>query len=192
MTELEIMKHAKGYLDKLAQGIDPISGRRVPEDSTLNQLRLARCFQYVSGVLQQVIDNDGYVGRKPSISKEPFVLSSEALSSFRPSEQPMFISDFCGLLYTHNGNDEMRLPSSTKISNWLLEQGYLLKETDKTGKSHRFASEKGNQLGILSQKVSGKYGEYYATYYYAQAQRFLAEHINEILTRSTKEAHPDE
>ena len=27
MTELEIMQHAKDYLDKLAKGIDPLTGR---------------------------------------------------------------------------------------------------------------------------------------------------------------------
>lgn len=52
MTELETMQRAKMYLDKLAQGIDPISGDEVPEDSVLNNVRLARCFFYVSGVLQ--------------------------------------------------------------------------------------------------------------------------------------------
>lgn len=49
MTELEIMQRAKMYLDKLAQGIDPISGQEIPNDSVLNNVRLARwlflCFR---------------------------------------------------------------------------------------------------------------------------------------------------
>lgn len=65
MTELEVMQHAKMYLDKLARGIDPIADKEVPEDSVLNNVRLARCFFYVSGILGQVIANDGYVGAKP-------------------------------------------------------------------------------------------------------------------------------
>jgi hypothetical protein len=36
MSELETMQQAKMYLDKLAQGIDPITNREIPEDSTLN------------------------------------------------------------------------------------------------------------------------------------------------------------
>ena len=51
MTELEIMQRAKMYMEKLAQGIDPISDQEIPEDSVLNNVRLARCFFYVSGVL---------------------------------------------------------------------------------------------------------------------------------------------
>lgn len=30
MTDLEIMQRAKMYLDRLAQGIDPISGQEMP------------------------------------------------------------------------------------------------------------------------------------------------------------------
>ncbi|HIT79139.1 MAG TPA: hypothetical protein IAC40_02520, partial [Candidatus Faecivivens stercorigallinarum] len=65
MTELDILIHAKDYIDKLAQGIDPISGQEVPEDSVINQARLVRCFFYVSGVLQKVIDNGGTVVQPP-------------------------------------------------------------------------------------------------------------------------------
>ncbi len=55
MTELETIQRAKMYLSKLAQGIDPISDTKISEDSVFNQTRLAWCFFYVSGVLQQVI-----------------------------------------------------------------------------------------------------------------------------------------
>ena len=35
MTELDIIRHAKDYLDKLAQGIDPLTGQAVPEDDVV-------------------------------------------------------------------------------------------------------------------------------------------------------------
>ena len=65
MTELETMQRAKMYLDKLVQGIDPITNQEVPEDSVLNNVRLARCFFYVSDVLGKVIDIGGVIGGKP-------------------------------------------------------------------------------------------------------------------------------
>ena len=77
MTELETLQRAKMYMEKLAQGIDPITGVELPEDSALNNVRLARCFFYVSGVLDRVIANDGYIGAKPKVKRVPFAITPE-------------------------------------------------------------------------------------------------------------------
>ena len=45
MTELETMQRAKMYLDKLTQGIDPITDQPIPAGDSLNNPRLSRCFQ---------------------------------------------------------------------------------------------------------------------------------------------------
>lgn len=37
MTELEKMERAKMYLDKLANGIDPITDQELPDDTVLNK-----------------------------------------------------------------------------------------------------------------------------------------------------------
>ena len=43
MEELEIMQRAKMYLDKLANGIDPISGAKVSDHDCVNQARMRDC-----------------------------------------------------------------------------------------------------------------------------------------------------
>ena len=80
MTELEIMQHAKDYLDKLAKGIDPLTGREVPEGEVINNVRISRCLLYVSDVLRQVIENGGVIGAPskkgelaPSDQRGPFL-----------------------------------------------------------------------------------------------------------------------
>ena len=83
MTELEIMQRAKVYMEKLAQGIDPISDQEIPEDSVLNNVRLARCFFYVSGVLEQVIANGGRVVSTP---QKDFSITDEELRRVNPSQ----------------------------------------------------------------------------------------------------------
>ena len=82
MTELETVQRAKMYMDKLAQGIDPISGQELPEDSALNNVRLARCFFYVSGILEQVIQNGGQVG---AVEKVDFMITPEQLANVKVS-----------------------------------------------------------------------------------------------------------
>ena len=50
-TELEMLERAKAYMEKLANGIDPISDTEVRDDECINNVRLSRCFFYVADVL---------------------------------------------------------------------------------------------------------------------------------------------
>lgn len=53
MEEREKLAAAKKYLDDLANGVDPLTGRILPEDSGVNNVRVSRCLFYVSSVLEK-------------------------------------------------------------------------------------------------------------------------------------------
>lgn len=59
MTELETLERAKMYLEKLANGINPIDGSVILDGDIVNHVRISRCFFYVSDVLRQVIKTAG-------------------------------------------------------------------------------------------------------------------------------------
>lgn len=59
MTELEKIERARMYMDKLANGIDPIDDSAIPDGDVIHNVRLSRCFFFVSDVLRQVIENGG-------------------------------------------------------------------------------------------------------------------------------------
>ena len=44
MTELEKIKRAQMYMNKLANGINPLDDTVVPDEDIVNQVRLSRCF----------------------------------------------------------------------------------------------------------------------------------------------------
>ena len=52
MTEPEKIERAKMYMEKLANGIDPISDKATPESDTINNVRLSRCFLFWAGSLR--------------------------------------------------------------------------------------------------------------------------------------------
>ena len=55
MKELDIIKHAKTYMDQLSKGIDPISKKEYSNNSDLKNERLMKCFSFVSEILERVI-----------------------------------------------------------------------------------------------------------------------------------------
>ena len=179
MTELETMQRAKMYMDKLAQGIDPITNQEIPQDSTLNNVRLARCFFYVSDVLGQVIANGGVIGGKPKL--QPFAIDMEQLSRVQISQEPVRVTQLVDLIAAAVDNPQMKKLSTTVITNWLLEKGFLEKQTTPDGKSRRVPTQNGLLLGLVVQTRQGQYGEYQAVFYNAQAQQFVLDNLAAIL-----------
>ena len=178
MTELEIMQRAKMYMDKLAQGIDPVSGREMPEDSVLNNVRLARCFFYVSGVLEKVIQNGGQVVQG---EKRDFVVTQEQLDSLVFPDYSVRITEFTDMVHGIVGDPSMKKPSVRKITDWLTEKGFLMKVLLPDGKSRKEPTPQGIALGLSTKLRQTPDGEYLAVYYNANAQRFLADHLISIL-----------
>ena len=178
MTELEIMQRAKMYMEKLAQGIDPISDQEIPEDSVLNNVRLARCFFYVSGVLDQVIANGGKVAHTPP---KDFSITEEELRRINPSQEPIRITQFVELVMNAiNDADRKRLKTTT-ITSWLIEKGFMSKQADADGKSKRLPTAMGERIGLTVKLREGQYGTYQVVYYSEEARRFLLDHLQEIL-----------
>lgn len=178
MTELEMIQRAKMYMEKLAQGIDPISDQEIPEDSVLNNVRLARCFFYVSGVLDQVIANGGNVKKTP---KKNFYVTEEELRRLNPSPEPIRITQFVELVMNAINDPDRKKLKTTTITDWLIEKGFLSKQADTDGKSKRLPTAMGEQIGLAVKLREGQYGTYQAVYYSEEAQRFILDHLQEIL-----------
>ena len=81
MTELETMQRAKMYLDKLANGINPLTDQPASDSDCINQVRISRCLFYVSDLLRKVIENGGNIGKTEKVKKQPFSISHETLNN---------------------------------------------------------------------------------------------------------------
>ena len=184
-TELEKLQRARQYMEQLANGIDPIAGQELPEDSTLNQARLLRCFFYVADILRQVEDNGGQGQKSASHGASylpPFALP-EDLRMQIPIEPSAMIMCFTASINALVDLSLMRKLKLTAFTIWLEEQGYLRGEMY-NGKRHWVPTDKGRAAGITSDQRQGQYGSYTATLYNEEAQRLLIAHLEEIIALS--------
>lgn len=78
-----------------------------------------------------------------------------------------------------------------QITKYLLQNGYLrLSFDEKTKSLNRVATEKGMEIGIESfWEINKFYREYSKNYYNEKAQKFIIEHLNEIIMISVDEAY---
>ena len=168
-------------LELLAQGIDPITRREVPDDSILNDVKLARCFFYVSGVLDQVIANNGVVGSKQKL--RDFSITYDQLASVNLSAEPLRITEFVEELNFAVGDPAMKKLRTTVITDWLLAKGFLEKKLNGDGSFSRIPTQMGLQLGIIVRTRQTQQGERHAVYYPPEVQQFVLDHLGEMLSK---------
>ncbi len=181
MTQQELAQRAKGYMDALANGIDPSTGRELPEDTVLNQPRMIRCFFYVADILRQVVENGGQVGGKKAGKKLPFALSTEQRASVPFSSTPLPISKFTDLL---NGmvdlNTMKRLPATT-VTGWMVEKGFLALREVSDGRHVKRPTAQGERIGLSTEQRQGAAGPYIVVLYNEAAQHLIVDNMDDIL-----------
>ncbi|MDR3344275.1 MAG: hypothetical protein LBT21_01570 [Oscillospiraceae bacterium] len=201
-SEIEVLIHAKSYIDALAAGRDPMTDEVLEEDSLLNNVRLTRCFFYVSGVLQKVIDNGGEVTapRKASSPKRsdlpPFRISDEQKGAIWLADELSAAKFTKAINAAVPEVDKMRLLKSRAITDFLVQDGYMRSEkyTDNAGKvkNQRVPTPSGEREGISARWVdSATHGRYFGIFYNKEAQQFILDNLDEIIGISNGEIVPD-
>ena len=194
MTELEIMQHAKDYLDKLAKGIDPLTGREVPENDIINNVRISRCLFYVSDVLRQVIENGGVRPVQPvrAGGKAAFALSLEDRSRYSFGEWPLSASQIAQRLNDLVDLEAIQRLKTTSITKFLLQSGLLFEEVGSSGNRNKRPTEAGWKLGISTAQRMGQNGEYTSVVYDRQAQRFILDNLDAIIALNAEPLHENQ
>ncbi len=79
-TEEKIILHAKAYIDKLSNGINPITNKPVDKNETITDDRIVRCFEYVSAYLDELISLKKLIeeNKKAYTTKKKEVVSAYA------------------------------------------------------------------------------------------------------------------
>jgi hypothetical protein len=130
-------------------------------------------------VLDKVIANGGTVGQHVKTLK--FSITPEQLAAVQVYDEPILITKFSNNLYTAVNNPHMKRPNVLTITDWLRANGYLTTQTGADGKSYRVPTELGLRMGMSSRLRQSGDGEYHAVYYDRNMQRFLLDHLYEIL-----------
>ena len=187
MTEQDILRHAKGWLDKLAKGVDPLTGEPVPADDVVRKERIAKCLTYVSGVLENLISREE--PKTVPAPKQPrlpaFAISWEALAQVPISEAPVTITEFAKSVNAQIDQERIDKLKTGSLLEYLDRHGFLEMRPLPNGRSTRQPTQIGQQLGIGLEERQGAEGPYTATVYNSKAQRFLLKHMDEIVEINT-------
>ncbi len=191
MTEIEKIEYAKSFIDKLANGINPLDDTPIPEGDIANHVRLSRCFFYVSGILQQVIDRGGTAEFRPTKPrKKEFSLTAEERSRLEISEISLSVSEIAGSLNSVIDPETTKKVSAATINNWLLCEGLLETVPLPNGKNRKQPTPHGNAIGIYTEERMGQYGPYVAVRFLPLAQQFIYDNIEAAVEMKLEKKDP--
>lgn len=180
MTELEKIEYAKTYIEKLANGVKPLTGQAAPDSDLINNVRISRCLFYVSDILRQVVENGGISKHRGKAKKLPFQLSYEERTKFCFSETPISISEIARRINELIDPKQMKKMSYKHISVWLIEMDALTVVIGEDGKPARRPTPTGMELGISTEQRQGQSREYTVVLYNRSAQQFIIDNLDAI------------
>jgi hypothetical protein len=174
--EMDKLRLAKEYLDKLAVGAHPLTGEQLPEDTVLNNVELVRCFFFVSDILRQVIEKRG---RVKITGVKQFALTEEDRSRICLFDWPVAISILVRSINEAVSDLNMKKLLPTTVTAWLVEQGYLKVVEDARGR-HKDVTPKAREIGIFTEERISTHGPYLAILYDRRAQQFILDNLDNI------------
>ena len=172
----ELLKHAQEYIEEMAQGINPITGEVVPEDDTLNNIKITRCLYYVNDVLKEVIAK-GIKGNKNK--GIPFNLTIDELNNYELTEE-LPLSKIVKKINDLKNNLDMNDLKLKDVYSWLLENDILKIEVINNRNCKR-PTELGKSMGITVRRINNNLETYDIVFYSIEFQKFMIDNFNSLL-----------
>jgi len=182
MDDFEKLQRARMYIEKLANGIDPITDKEMPQDTILNSVRLSKCFFYVSDILRQIIDNGGINKQVTKSYKNNFYITDKQKKSLDISNSACYMSDMIDKINAATNENNCKKFQHKWLSEWLVLKGIMEEYLDSTNKKRKKATASGESLGLKTEIRSTVHGVYPVTLLDVNAQRFIIDNIDAMIS----------
>lgn len=167
------------YVDRIANGFNPVNNRLVENDSVLNNPNVIRCMYFIKDVLKEVQKNGGVIGKKVKIQKEPF--DFQILDKFTYIEDKS-ITKLLRQIEEYVENPNMEHINCRKITTWLKENNYIVRDKiEQLGIVGSIVTDKGKNIGMYNEVKTINDRTYLAVIYDKNAQEFIVRHLKDIL-----------
>ncbi len=174
------------YMERLLDGRHPVNNATLDDDTVASNENVQKCFGFILDILKRVSGVEEQKAEKDDEISDSSLLKSdykEAIKrllreeDIKMSEMESFMNAAAKDIFVV----EPEKISSTRLANWLVDNGYLISVTDDKGNRHREASEKGESIGMTNTLVTYNETNSYVQYKFTtKAQQFILENLEKI------------
>ncbi|MCR4960368.1 MAG: hypothetical protein K6A74_02860 [Lachnospiraceae bacterium] len=172
---------ARLFTEKLAAGVNPLTGEIESEDTLLNHPEVIRKMFLIKDILAAVLENS--ISAKTSDKRAPEELPEEALAKFE-YDKPKSLTKLLEQIYAPVKENGIKQITAVTVNRWLMAAGLLEEISDpSTNRRDKQPTAAGEALGISMKKGfdSRNSRDYYTLIYNKSAQMFIVNNINRII-----------
>lgn len=194
MRKIELIERAKMYLQLLGNGVHPVTGEAIPNDSAFLDTKVKRCFAFITEILDEYtelatkIEQLEQEKEKNTIvipQKQVFSITRKQCESIKLSKEPITVLSFMKNINAVIDTTTTEKLSSTRINKWLTGRGFITtkKIQTVTSKTVYRPSELASRIGISEEEfVDKRSGEVKTQIKLNQsAQLFIIENLENII-----------
>lgn len=182
VVDLKKLDTAITYVQRIADGYNPVNNMVARKDSVLNDPNVIRCMFFVKDILEEVRRNDGVISgsgktAKKKVEKFPF----EVLKGFQ-YQGDLSITHLLKQAHALANNENVETFNAQTVGQWLKKNGYLTVEyREEVNKEVTVPTEKGKEIGIYAEvrNITGRV--YIAVVYGRKAQEFVVRNLEGIV-----------
>lgn len=167
------------YVDRIANGFNPVNNQPIENESVLNNPNVIRCMYFIKDILKEVQKNGGIIGKKLKVEKESF--------DFKILDKFVYIEDKSITKILRQINDYIENPNMKhincrKITAWLKENNYIIHgKNEELGITGSVVTDKGKSIGMYNEVRAINDRTYLAVMYNKDAQEFIVHNLKDIL-----------
>jgi hypothetical protein len=195
MEKIELIRRAKMYMELLSNGVQPITGQEIPEDSAFMDGKMKSCFEFVSRILDEYVELSEKVEKlekereKHTIvvsQKQEFSITQTQCENIRLSKEPITVLSFMKNINSVIDSDAMEKLTATRINKWLTKGRFLTTEKVQTivQRTVYKPSDLAMKIGFIEAEiVDEKSGEIKTQIKLGEsAQLFIIENLDNIIS----------
>ncbi len=178
-SEIEKIEKSIAVLEKIARGVDPLSGEILRENSFLNDPKIIRCFYFVTEVLKNV-SQGAYSNPKAT----EFVITGEQKKRVEFPEGKIGVNEFSKRVNECLDLCFSKRLTGVELNRRLKKLGVLSEEKTENGKTRTIVNDNSGKYGFEMEKRAYNGVEYEAVVMNDSGKKYLLDNIEAIMAMS--------
>jgi hypothetical protein len=176
--EKEKLIRAREILQKMADGINPLSGEKIEDGSFLHDPRIIRCLHFVQEVLYSAIAGNLMKGTGKALK---FSITTEEKNQVEFPHNRIGVNEFAKCVNQVIDIHRSKKLTGTELNKQLKKMGILGEEILEAGKTRTVLTAISKEYGIETEKRNYSGNEYEMILFNDEGKKYLLDNLERIM-----------